>query len=204
MVEATLLFVGRVAPFILSVSILSHGCIRKKLAPSPLEFDSMDTDFQIQWSPDAFPITVIVDTNLPEPLLASVTHAVFTWNEALETNVFVVEYKNLKRELPDTQCGWIAVVQDNKMAHDGLWRGRYTDDFIICAAQISLKFNKVANTMARNNIAIHEFGHALGLAHDEDNPESIMHPKIWNDLSQHITEEDVRAIKEHYFSQLES
>lgn len=199
-VEAALLVAGRAAPFILSLLVLT-GCPKKKT--QPLQFGSMTHDFEIKWSRDAFPLAVIVDTNMADPLLGSVAHAVYTWNEALGHKVFTVEYMNLRRDLPDTPCGWIAVVQDDKMEHDGLWRGRYHEDNIVCCAQISLKMDFTAEDRVRNNIVIHEFGHALGLSHDTKDISSIMHPKIWNDLYQHITDEDIKAIQDHYFNPIQ-
>lgn len=199
MVRTTLSVAGRVVPFILSLSILT-GCPKRKL-PQALEFDSMKYDFEISWSKDAFPIDVIVDENLPQPLMWSVAYAVSTWNLTLEREVFTVRFMNFKRHLPEVPCGWIAVTQDDKMEHDGLWRGRYHEDGIVCAAQISLKMDFTAKDRVRNNIVIHEFGHALGLAHDLKDIVSIMYPLIWNDLYQYVTDEDIAAIKQHYFEE---
>lgn len=168
--------------------------------PQPLQFDSMKYDFEIQWSRDAFPIDVIIDKNLPEHLQWSVAYAISTWNVTVGEEIFTLRSLNFKRNLPETPCGWIAVVQDDNMEHDGLWRGRYHEDHIVCAAQISLKSLKEVKERVRNNIVVHEFGHALGLAHDQKDISSIMHPYIWNDLYQYITDEDVQAVREHYFN----
>lgn len=45
-------------------------------------------------------------------------------------------------------------------------------------------------------IALHEFGHALGLQHDEDHPNSIMFPYVSRDGSQRIQQEDIEAIRQ--------
>lgn len=160
---------------------------------------SLEYDFQIHWSRDAFPIKVYVDTNIPEPLAIATTNALFTWNTALERQVFVMESMDFQSELPPDRCGWIAVVQNDEMAFDGLWRGRFSKENILCAAQVSLKLDHTASESSRNDIAIHEFGHALGLSHDEKDIFSVMHPKVWNDLRQHITPQDIQSLKDQYF-----
>lgn len=44
-------------------------------------------------------------------------------------------------------------------------------------------------------VILHEIGHALGLAHDERDPRSLMFPMTWEPRIQRLTAEDVNAIR---------
>lgn len=51
----------------------------------------------------------------------------------------------------------------------------------------------------KRRIALHELLHSIGLAHDENEPHSIMYP-YFSDLDQHVTEADLALLRRVYGS----
>lgn len=53
--------------------------------------------------------------------------------------------------------------------------------------------------MSESTAFTHELGHVLGLAHDKDNPGSIMYPSLRGMISPGIEAQDFRALRHRYY-----
>lgn len=91
---------------------------------------------------------------------ASVDVAIQAWNQAAGSNSFITRMDN-------TQEANIYVASTFEVAPAGMARA-YNPK--VCVVTVSVLYDEVAEVFS------HEFGHCLGFAHNEDDPEALMQP----------------------------
>lgn len=156
--------------------------------------NSVENDFgrPVLWAQDAFPIRVVMDSNMREKRKRVVTQAVIEWNTRTGLEVFTLEEGS---EPSGNGTIWVVeeALGENECGHQlyGLARRFYNRDFFGIKMSISRSRIRLHTGVPDERIlstAIHELGHALGLHHDRE-LESVMFPHN-NGQRGSITDED--------------
>ena len=150
------------------------------------------------WNRSSFPLQVYTDSNLPDRYVVGVEKAVLAWNTAVEREFIVINTDVYNRPVSHERGSIHIRTIDLEDTHPGqkkLGDARRT---------ISRSTGVVRSVLVRLDTDItdtylvptitHELGHALGLSHDDNSPQSIMYPSMWNSRVQRIFPADVRAV----------
>lgn len=130
------------------------------------------------WEEEDFPLLVLIDDQMDDTHQEAVFRAVLEWHDVLGFDVFdpaVVDFSE-----PAERTHGILAVSIRELGSNsrgellGLHEGMYHPDSPHKLAA-NLWFDTDAEDHDLERIMIHELGHALCLAHDEDDPRSIMY-----------------------------
>jgi hypothetical protein len=164
---------------VLALALFLSGCVRSDEALAlldpkiPNDCAGLVTTFDARVAPASFPILLKADVSSENLVLLE--RAVIAWEAILGPGVF--EFTN-----EDQPCDETTVI-DNATLHTvvGL------TEFYACNEN-TIKFLHRLNAGGTNPawftdeivllILIHELGHDLGLDHEDDDPTSLMYPKI--------------------------
>lgn len=154
---------------------------------------TIKNDYEAYWHSENFPIKVFIDSRDPVEFQESMEIAARVWNMSLGLQVFDTERVDFSNATITNTCGWVASQVVHDLETSGLWHGEYypgTSE--ICFGQVSIQPNIKKNNIIK--IFMHELGHALGLAHDEGDKRSIMHPIVFSDYPQYIMPDDGHSV----------
>ena len=137
----------------------------------------------IEW--DALPLVVIADPALAYPVQQSIS----VWNEWLGFEALRFAFNDTD---PDIVITYLGRVPDPNLA--GLTMFQKTADGKMHSMIGITSLGRHSPTTY-----IHEIGHALGLAHDPENPRSIMHPSLSGMYGGKLEIKDRAALRHRYY-----
>lgn len=160
----------------------------------------------IYWTASDFPIYILIDDQLDDTLVSSIDLAVYEWNYQVGFSLFVTDIYDFREPAPRTS-GFIAVSQKdlgksprNPEANVLGLASPYLHESSSHIKAVQVWYDDSITADNALLIMLHELGHALGLAHDND-CSSIMHPHVVNCSSPEIVikEEDITRIRNMRF-----
>lgn len=120
------------------------------------------------WVPESLPVTVEIDSTMPEVFITNSKNAFTTWNGMSGVEVFKVEVKKLSKD----GCNKIQLTT----AEYDIKKKYGSTFYTYCGAEIYLaKEIPVAGIQV---VTEHEAGHAIGIFDHDPDPSSIMY-KNW-------------------------
>lgn len=148
------------------------------------------------WYTTNFPLHVVMDESLTPMQVEAVRLAVRRWNVAVGARVFrdpvVVSWTH--EALNGHLAGYVGVTSRHipgghlGQAHWTVYR--HTPDRM---RHVLVVLNPDLSQAVTHNVVVHELGHALGLAHDED-PSSVMYVQS-SDKARIISDEDLEYVR---------
>lgn len=191
--------------FTLGIIIFCFGC------PSATSLKdggyTMVAKHKAHWNKEDFPIVVAVDQFIDYQSKDKFVKAIKQWNKSVSTEdepVFVVQFLDLKEPYLQNVCGFIIIsieqIHGEPFNKPPEWdayhigyshkdgQGRFCRGRIRVDTDMPIEWHK--------EIMVHELGHGLGLAHDDENMMSIMYPIIRGiPIPQVIMKDDAEKIK---------
>jgi len=177
------------------------GCAHanvQEVAPEPVEpsfMKSEATGAPIRWKKDIFPIVLIVHPDL-EPWWSEIYVAASFWNTTLQERLFVFDLStaDVLFNMENINFIYLQPGDPRQFPHTIVSYDGATGQ--IGSAPIFLPPN--TSYRVRFRVVVHELGHAIGLDHDPDNEDSVMHPMaIFGPFE--ITPSDRAELKSWYF-----
>lgn len=186
-------------------ALILSGCIADpRLSSDPetrIELLQTSRGHAQRWAPEDFPIDVVVDLTMNQEYQRATEAAVEGWNRILGFRALTIrKYTPLRLPIDSPERGQISVAERELGENEyqvrlyGSARNRFSSVGLMRYVRISL--DPGIPTEAQLPVLIHEFGHALGLRHDEESPYSIMFPSIDDTICQAIQAEDVEAVRQ--------
>lgn len=156
---------------------------------------------ETHWNKEDFPIKVLIDAKINEESKNKFEEAITEWNDEVGgTPVFIHEYVDVDA-IVKRSCKTITIqvqeIHEGENPKINSWDGYHSftafNDARFCSGKIIIDDDTPVNWY--QPLTVHELGHGLGLAHDEDNRFSIMYPIIrGNWAPQSITKDDKEKI----------
>lgn len=141
------------------------------------------------WNRDSFPLQVKIDMDISESRRQNIIFAMEEWNRVIGTDVFAWEMVDLERYVfygqicePEENTIFVFETELGNDVEDRILLG-LTTNFYFSNQQHRIKsslmqFDEDLELSDIQYVALHEFGHALGLSHDEGNISSVMYPHV--------------------------
>lgn len=152
-------------------------------------------DLSSKWEPVRLPQQVKLDPQLAE-LEPQVQKALKFWNSVVGREV--LKYAGFKEgEIePDT-----IYVEFRDLGNPTTVVGTYNNTGLIVSATVFMPLLKQCSAITRQTAIVHEFGHVLGLAHDDDT-HSVMREHLSCQMKDYdevrLQESDQKALKDAY------
>ena len=186
---------------LLIVSFLLAATPTPPIPKKPLDYGFIQVDKQtptdVAWSKSALPITVLLDHSC-EDWAPEFFIAVDIWNRTLGKEIFKFGGVMHARHFGEGGEGLIPVVAGKNGSMPVTMMKWYRNGRL---ASTPIFVPNDPPKLIRLRIAVHELGHALGLAHDEL-PKSVMYP-IALHSEWEITDGDRDRLLNKYFPQKE-
>lgn len=202
----------------LAIALLSIvGCISSTLSPISLEVFHGISRFSAQTienegngfhESQSFPLTVNIDSDISTARISAIIAALEHWNREVDAQVFIWRVVDLERFI---FYGFICQPQENEIFVFESELGRTVNDEILLGLTTNYYFvtnqNQIQSSTVQFDpdlelenvytVALHEFGHVLGLSHDEDSWTSIMFPHALNSLG-FVEDVDVAYVRSQF------
>jgi len=157
------------------------------------------------WAKDSFPVKVFADDSFSNEELNYINLAIENWNKSVGNTVFIqysskpVEGVSLvKTVLPGEPLGRCA--KSIALDVNGITGRIKTSTVLLDTIDVQIPGNEdiyyINTASVYIAVVTHELGHALGLLHNEHDPNSVMYPIISSESTQtQLTELDVVSIR---------
>ncbi len=159
------------------------------------------------WQSDSFPIHITIDCDIEQYKKEQIILAIEQWNNVVGFNVFIWQEEELENyifygQIREPEQNNIFVLQA-ELGYDvnnrnilGLTTNYYTNNQIYIKSSI-VQFDEELANDDFYHVALHEFGHALGLRHDQGDISSIMFPHALSSFGM-IKIEDILYIRNQH------
>ena len=189
------------------ILMISPGCAATmpvpRVASPSMELLTTSTGARYHWRlTESQRIKVILNkNNLSNSYLIAIQQAVRFWNNKIGKDVLVIRFTGEIDFIPGAISIYRAQLDSEQTAGGPNLVGQTVlggdkDTGEISGAVILLDASLLPEHVAPT--VIHEIGHALALAHDEDDENSLMFPYMWSATRQQITAEDISAVRSQF------
>lgn len=170
-----------------------------------IPIEEVNSQGHARWHREVFPLQVKIDDDIRESRRERIIFGMEEWNRVVGVDVFIWEVANLERyvfygQICEPEEGTIFVFE-TELGNDeedrvllGLTTNFYfvNDEHFIRSSFV--QFDEELEVSEIQYVALHEFGHVLGLRHDRADISSIMYPHVLSSFGS-LTSADVYYIR---------